>query len=456
MKFANRWPRDPNLQGNNKSLSILGLALLFLGYWYLAFRLERIDYSESAPALVLTIRNILTLFGPLSNYFLTPLFNFFVEIFSFRVLRHLVPIFVGWWLARQAILGMLQSFYDLPDGEAAASLLYRLSANRIGFIRPTPVSVQTFEAARQKEPLLKIGGPGRLMVFGGAALVTELNGRFHRVLGPGRHTLVRFEYPRSIVDLRPQERELSDIKITTSDGIELTTSLTITFQVSRGEKKPTRQNPFPYEEEAVRRAAYTETNQPDGSIAGWDSLPMLLTSGQLKAIVAEERLDELILSDPNGIDVHRRLQMEMERRAKAAVRQFGITIRGTRLGVLELPEPVENQRKRYWQAHWNTQRMLQKADGEVEVLESHEIARAEAEAIMLRAIAEGLQRSRRAGRDVSSRELVALRLIESLEAMAKNSGQVLSLPNRLMPQLGSLRQRVMLTSGPPEETVKEE
>jgi regulator of protease activity HflC (stomatin/prohibitin superfamily) len=100
--------------------------------------------------------------------------------------------------------------------------------------------------------------------------------------------------------------------------------------------------------------------------------------------------------------------------------------------------------------------MLQKADGEVEVLESHEIARAEAEAIMLRAIAEGLQRSRRAGRDVSSRELVALRLIESLEAMAKNSGQVLSLPNRLMPQLGSLRQRVMLTSGPPEETVKEE
>jgi regulator of protease activity HflC (stomatin/prohibitin superfamily) len=183
---------------------------------------------------------------------------------------------------------------------------------------------------------------------------------------------------------------------------------------------------------------------------------MLITGAQLRAIVAEDRLDDLIVSESNGIDVHHRLQMEMERRAKAIMRNYGVLIRGTRLGALELPEEVENQRKKFWQVHWNSRQILQKADGDAEVLQSHEIARAEAEAIMLQAIAEGLQRSQRAGRVVSSREVVALRLIESLEAMAKSSERVLPLPDRLMSQLGSLRQQLMLTSGKPEETKNQE
>lgn len=453
--MLNRYPPSPRLLGLNKSLSQAGLVLLFLGYWYLVFRLERIDYSQSTAPILVTIRSILGIFGPLSGIFIS-LFNTFAEFFSWRVLRHLIPPLVGWWLARQAILFTLQSFYDLPDTEAAASLLYRLTLSRVTFLKPVPVSVETFEEARLREPLLKIGGPGRITVIGGAALVTELNGRFHRVRGPGVHTLDRFEYVRTLIDLRPQERESDNVKLMTSDGIELTTTLSVTFQIDRGEEKPTPQKPFPYNEEAVRLAAYAETNLPEGKLSLWDSLPLLLTSGQLRGIVAEDRLDELILSDPNGIDVHRRLQMEMERRAKAAVRPFGIIIRGTRLGALELEETVEIMRKQYWKAHWDTQRTLQIADGEAEVLQGHENARAEAEAIMLRAIAEGLQRSHRAGRDITSREVVALRLIESLEAMAKKSGQVVPLPGQLIPHLGNLRQQLMLTSGTSEEAAKQE
>jgi regulator of protease activity HflC (stomatin/prohibitin superfamily) len=449
-----RQPRGPNLQGINKRLSIAALFVLFFGYWYLAFRLERIDYNAAPSPLVQTIQSILSIF-PLSRLLIF-LFTAVAEFVNWRVMRHLIPVFAGWWLARQAILGMLQSFYDLRTSEDADSLLYRLSASRIGFIRPTIVNVQTFEQARKTEPLLKIGGPGRIVVFGGAALVTELNGRFHRVLGPGRHTLDRFEFPWTLVDLRPQEREVENVKMMTSDGIELTTSLTVTFQIMRGDEKPSRTNPFPYDEEAVRMAAYSETNQPDGSTGYWDSLPAIITAAQLRTIVAEERLDELILSDPNGIDVHRRLQLEMERRARAALRNFGVILRGTRLGVMELPDEVEAQRKKFWQAHWNTQRTLQIADGEAEALESYELARAEAEAIMLKAIAEGLQRSSRSGRNISSREVVALRLIESLEAMAKKTEQVLPLPTQLIPQLGNLRQQLLITSSGSEEAAKQE
>jgi regulator of protease activity HflC (stomatin/prohibitin superfamily) len=452
MGMANRPRRNPRLLGMHKTLSQVALVILFLLYWHFALRLEQLDYT---PRLFESLISILELFGVI---FRVPIYliNTFGGYFSLRVLRHLIPPIIGWIFARQAILGMLQSFYDLSDSDAAASLLYRLSASRLGLVRPAIVNLQTFKQASKTEPVLKIGGPGRVAVFRDAALVTEINGRFARVLGPGRHDLARFEFPRTLIDLRPQERESHDVKMMTSDGIELTTSLTVTFQIFRGEQRPTKQKPFPFDEEAVRKAAYLGTNQPDGSTGEWDSLPMLITSGQLRTIVAEDRLDDLILSEANGIDVHRRLQMEMERRAKAIMLGFGVMIRGTRLGALELPEEVEAQRKKYWEAHWDKQRTIQMAEGEAEVLQSMEIARAEAEAVMLQAIAEGLQRAQRAGRNVSSREVVALRLIESLEAMAKNSEKVLPLPDRLIPQLGSLRQQLMLTSSTSEEAANQE
>jgi hypothetical protein len=67
-----------------------------------------------------------------------------------------------------------------------------------------------------------------------------------------------------------------------------------------------------------------------------------------------------------------------------------------------------------------------------------------------------LQRAQSSGTKISSRQIVALRLIESLEAMAKNSELVLPLPERLMPQLGSIRQQLLLTAGTTEETKKPE
>jgi regulator of protease activity HflC (stomatin/prohibitin superfamily) len=351
---------------------------------------------------------------------------------------------------------MVESFYDLEDGEAAKALVQRLSAPRLGFVRPTPVNLKTFEEKRKTDQLLKIGGPGRIVVMAGSVLVTERNGRFCRILGTGRHTLQRFELPRTLLDLSPQEREAENIKMMTSDGIEVTfDNLTVTFQIDRGKDKPTRENPFPYDEVAVRKAAYTDTNEGNGSVGMWDGLPMLILRGQLTMTVAEYRLDELIVSESN-VNIHKRLQKEMERRAKAILGGFGIAIRGTRLGALELTEPVKKQRKEFWQARGSAQQILQRADGEAEVLQSREIARAEAEAIMLRAIAEGLQRSKLTGSGASSREIVALRLIESLEEMARKSQEVVPLPDQLIPQLDSLRQQLMITAGEIEEAKGED
>lgn len=442
---------EQRLHGLNKFFSEVGLVFLFLGYWVFVRQLEQVDLTRSTYTWVQGIVGVLNIL-PASNFFI-----WLAGFFPWRVLRHLIPFVVGLWLAREAVLGMMQSFYELEDRDAAAKLLSRLSSSRIGFSRPTAVDLANFEENRKTNPLLKLGGPGRIMVTSGAALVTEKDGRFSRVLESGRHTLRRFEKPRTLIDLRPHEKESENVKLMTNDGIELTTSLTITFQIWRGNEKPTRENPFPFDKEAVRKAAYMETNEPNGNVGYWDKLPMLITAAQLRRVVGEYSMNELIVSTPNGIDVHRRLQLEMERRARPILLNFGIWIRGTRLGALKLDKVVEDHRINYWRTNWNTQQILEQADGDAEVLHSREVARAEAEAIMLRAIAEGLQRSQGMSKEVSSRQIVALRLIESLEEMARNSEEMVPVPDQLMHQLGSIHQRVMmLTSGEAEEPATEE
>ena len=54
------------------------------------------------------------------------------------------------------------------------------------------------------EILMKLGGPGVLLVKENTAVLTERGARYSRVLGPEEHTLKPFERIRMIYDLRTQ------------------------------------------------------------------------------------------------------------------------------------------------------------------------------------------------------------------------------------------------------------
>ena len=66
---------------------------------------------------------------------------------------------------------------------------------------------------------------GTIRISDNEVLVTELNGRFNRVLGPGVHRLARFEYMRIALDLREQERSRDHVHLTTREGIQITTDV---------------------------------------------------------------------------------------------------------------------------------------------------------------------------------------------------------------------------------------
>ena len=125
-------PSQPNppLHGLNKTLSQIGLVVLFLGYWIFVNQLEQVDITQSTTAWVQTLVAALEIL-PFSNFFITV-----AEFFTWRVIRNLIPFIVGWWLANQAILGMLESFYGLENSHASCNA-HEPSISQSNWVRQT-------------------------------------------------------------------------------------------------------------------------------------------------------------------------------------------------------------------------------------------------------------------------------------------------------------------------------
>jgi regulator of protease activity HflC (stomatin/prohibitin superfamily) len=409
------------------------LLLLLGGYWIFAWWLERINFAQVPPTYMRQVMEAYPLIATL-----WPL-TFAAEMLSPSVLRHFIPAAAGWWLARLAMTYFLVSFYDLPGGsDKGAAMLGRLTAGPAARLRSTPIRPAHFAADARQDPLLGVGGPGRISLGAESAVVTEGNGRFVRVLGPGGHSLGRFEHPVAVIDLRPQEREAASIHLFSSDGIELAVTAGVSFRISAGEERPGKDNPFPFDAEAVRKAAYAATQTGESQTTTWDGLPLAILGDELRNLVAEYKLDELVYADQPGSHNHRRIRREVMQRAKDSLYALGIELTEVRLGRFELLDPFGQQNVDTWRASWDRRRRIRAAESEALTVEAEEVARAEGEAIMLQAIAEGLQRAERGG-VVKTREIIALRMIESLEAVARQTEETAPLPASLLPTLDQLR-----------------
>jgi hypothetical protein len=110
---------------------------------------------------------------------------------------------------------------------------------------------------------------------------------------------------------------------------------------------------------------------------------------------------------------------------------------------LELPDAVLDEYLEYWRVYREKKRRLEEVEGQAVLLEEAEIARVRASALMFQAILEGIQRARQTDPDASSRRVVAVRLIETLQAMALRSQDVSRVPDKLLVSLGGLRRQLL-------------
>lgn len=388
------------------------LALIFLVYWWFASSLERVD-----GAVVLARLFVPEL--PPSQATLVP-FNpavvWVVEMFHPRVLRHFIPVIVGWRLAVEAAISLMQVLYHCPDRQTAAEFLRRQRRNRVSAVElPYTALPGQLAEDREKSILLRIGGPVRVQVPNGYAAVTERNARFLRVLRPGVHDLGRFEYLQAVVDLQPQERTASDVTLLTREGIPLKADVGLTFRVDPGDLPATHERPYPYREEAVRALAYSGTVGANGKMGSWAQGPIGRVRGALASWAAENSLDTL-LATPGPPDAHVLLTNEVLKRAWAGMPK---EIKPLRLRVSRLspPDEVSRQLTEVWLANQRKEDALARAKGLAPLVEEVETARFEAEIAMIQAVVEGIRHTRQESGPNLSGYLLALRLMEALRRM---------------------------------------
>jgi regulator of protease activity HflC (stomatin/prohibitin superfamily) len=449
--MSGQWPdrNNRNLQGIEKFVTWLALLVLLLLYWGYAWAFERVDFLAAPPGWWTWLINRFPLFDALEAFILIP-----AEFFSWSVLRHFIPILLAAWMARRAVYYFLETFYGLQMEGAGKVLLDRLRSWTVPNEPGVSLDAQNITGERGDNPILTVGGPARVYVERGTAIVTELNGHFARVLGPGTQFLARFEYPVQTIDLRPQDRHTDDARMMTKDGIDVTASVGVTFHIMSNDQAPSHETPFPFDRLSARRAAYAQTVMGDGLVGDWKSSSLKAAESALAEIVAESRLDELAHPMQGGIQPYPSRNRQMRKVTRANMEKQGVTVTDTRLGRLELPGAVLEKYLEYWRVYWEKRRRLEEVEGQAALIEETEIAEAKANALMFQATLDGLQRARQADQDEISRRVVALRLIEALQAMAMRSQDVTPLPDQLIVSLADIR-RQLLEDGRGEESTNQ-
>ena len=406
-----------------------------IAYWLYARALVQVSGpSEFLANLWQTYLSFL----PLPTWFV-----FLTEMFNWRVLLHLLPMIVGWWLARGASIDVMRVLYDLPDKKTAQQ--YLDNTRQPGRTKESAllVSSQTLADERDNYVRLRVGGPGWIQIGVSDVAVTEVNGRYYRIIPIGKHFLQSIEYIHTVLDLRPQERSSHDLLLITKDGIQIEANLRIAFRIDTGNNPPTKSYPYPYNQEAVRKIAYGQTVQPDGRTSSWDDLPIKVVQRELKKIVARYTLDEILNPSRPSEEPHLTIQSELTRQTRQSLANNGIQLTDLQIEKIAMPQDAMAQYIEYWQSHWESQIQISQADGDAYMLEEIEVARAEAEVTMIQAIMEGVQRAQQAGNARNVQEVIALRLIESLEKMARQSQAEHPISPQIMMELSSMRQELL-------------
>lgn len=375
---------------------------------------------------------------------------------------------------------LLHELYDIETLKEAHDFLNRLRFGSIGKA-PKLLAKEGHLASADGTAASRAGGPGLLIVYNDTAVVTELSGRTHRVLGPGPHTLQRYERLWRAVDLRPQRR-VQEVSALTKEGIPVACDLDISFKIASsspgsppigsgsGHKGA---GPHPCAQDAVFRAATTtwipDTAGSQPSSMTWDHRAVQLAEDTLRDILATYRLDWL-LQAPQPDQPHPRDQIRdrLETVVEDALPTVGAKLLEIELGTLQVKVPdrdgantdgvsqrlrqlVSQQWIEAWDAGWNARALTSRAEGEAELLRI-DAARIQAQAEMVIALAEALQPVLSSGQ-ASEPYVLALRVVEALRWMSYDPDTRDFMPPEAIRTLGRLQK--LLDSEAPDSAKSE-
>lgn len=208
--------------------------------------------------------------------------------------------------------------------------------------------------------IVRVGGPGNLIVRKDSGVVLEQAGRLTRVEGPGAHPLERFERLYDIVDLRPRRWQFA-VEGLSKEGIPVTCETDIVFEIDRGRQAPTEDTPWPMEDRSVFLASTStwireRTRPEEQQMMDWKGLiVMVQAAGNLRSILARYPLDRLIAPERGGqtqVSGHPRrdIRAQLERILGAFAPSVGARVLKVELGQIRVDDAITQQWIDSWRA----------------------------------------------------------------------------------------------------------
>jgi hypothetical protein len=181
---------------------------------------------------------------------------------------------------------------------------------------------------------------GYTIIYHGNAVVFERFGRPSQVTGPRLVLKKPFETIRAVVDLRMQVEERTQI-LYTKDGIPLTIYVKVFFQIDPGSRPPTRDDMYPFSEQAVLNAVYL--------VPDWKAYTIETSLALLRDMICKCYLDEIYNPLKKGPrrkaepETHAQLlQGKLQTSLSDMAIAWGVRIHRLELGI-EAPREIEEQ-----------------------------------------------------------------------------------------------------------------
>jgi hypothetical protein len=279
----------------------------------------------------------------------------------------------------------------------------------------------------QEHLILKVGGPGYLVIqAGNVVLLEDLSGKV-RVVGAGRHFISRLESIKEVASLEEQFAHIEKLSATTKDGIEIVVrDIRYRYRLCGGanstcDTERQSDNLFSFSEEAVIQMTYNRTVAPNG-ISSWHMGVNQVVDAVITDYIRQHPVDTITAPQTQGVDARGDIYREFHSQSgRNRFRDRGAELIWIDIGHFETPEKsVIEQRVNTWQARWLGNANVVRASGEAQRSASQELGRAEAQAEMLKNIVHSLESVGAPGevRQQNIRALYLARIAQLLDAMS--------------------------------------
>jgi hypothetical protein len=305
------------------------------------------------------------------------------------------PSLAALWAVYLLAVRFVQRLYGITASEAQGFVHHRLfGLPSFGpWLRVTGGILE----ADQEHVLMRVGGPGHLVVYNDSAVLLEKGGRFSRVEEKGFIPLKPFEKAYRAIDLRPQ-RWVYAVNAMSKEGIPITCEAEVDYQIDNEGLVPTDEVPFPIIKDKIFQAAtctwIREANRPEKErTMDWGGRAIIgETEGNLRTILARYPLDRLIgLMSPEDEDPREEIRQELEQQLKAAAPKLGARILGVALGDIKVQDEVTQQWIDVWKVEWERWSIERRGLGKAERAAHLEDAKTRAQVMLLASITEAFQ-----------------------------------------------------------------